>query len=181
MDSITGSIFSAPTWITFGIILLFLVPIYFYFTAPVAIPLPGPRCYPFPINLILQAFALKKFKGNHRIQYELSKKYGKLFKYSSIGSQTICVTEPEMIKQIMVKEFHKFPNRGLPIELPPPLDSEMFLAKYPKWKRVRKVLAPAFSSAKLKGTVEFVEEAADRMINKLHRLADTGMKNYSKL
>jgi cytochrome P450 family 3 subfamily A len=175
MYPVVENVFSSP-WIAVGIILLAVIPIYLYITSPPEIPLPGPRYYPFPLSLILNAISLIKLKGNHRLQYELYKKYGKLYKMYTVGRMpTICVMDPDMIKQIMVKEFHKFRNRGLPIEFPPPLDSEMFLAKYPKWKRVRKVLAPAFSSAKLKTTAEFVEEAADRTIQKLQRFVETGI------
>ncbi|XP_032226943.2 cytochrome P450 3A2 [Nematostella vectensis] len=148
---------------------------YIYFAWPSDLPLPGPKPWPFPISAIIYSRAVKRLGGTHGLQFEYFKKYGRVYKmYSSGRIPTICVMEPEMIKQIMVKDFMKFRNRGLPLTLPPPLDSEMFLAKYPKWKRVRKVIAPAFSGSKLKGTVGLIEGAAERMNAKLESYSQTG-------
>lgn len=178
MFTIADVLLSTP-WISISVALLALIYLYLHLTRPPAIQLPGPRNYPWPLSLIAHFRAVRKANGNHLVQYELFKKHGKIFKaLFSARSPTICIADPEMAKMIMVKHFHKFPNRGFPFDIPPPLDSELFLSKYPKWKRLRKVASPAFSAVKLKSTVDFVEDAADRLNAKLLKYSESGNASY---
>ncbi|KAM7448476.1 Thromboxane-A synthase [Porites harrisoni] len=85
---------------------------------------------------------------------------------------TIVITDPEMIKQITIKEFPKFQNRWFP-EVNPPMSSFLFIAKDDQWKRIRTTLSPTFSATKLKEVIPLMEEASDVLTGKLTEAAKT--------
>ena len=70
---------------------------------------PGPKPLPFVDNL----FDAIRHKGQFYLQFdEYYKKYGKVFALISFtGKPTLAVNEPELIKQIMVKNFSSFHDR----------------------------------------------------------------------
>lgn len=101
---------------------------------------------------------------------EYTKRYGRVFKMGFGRRPTVVVTDPEMIKQITIKEFHKFQNRWFP-EVNPPINSFLFIAKDEQWKRIRTTLSPTFSSMKLKDVVTLMDEAAEILTRKLQGAA----------
>ena len=69
--------------------------------------LPGPKPWPF-LNRLPETF---KDRGQFHITFDkYYKKYGKLFVMSSVNVM-FGVSEPEMIKQILVKDFDSFTDR----------------------------------------------------------------------
>jgi hypothetical protein len=46
-----------------------------------------------------------------KVEFDLVKKYGKLFGVKLFGKPTIFCTEPELISLFLSKEFTTFPNR----------------------------------------------------------------------
>ncbi len=46
-----------------------------------------------------------------KVEFDLVKKYGKLFGVNLFGKPTIFCTEPELISLFLSKEFTTFPNR----------------------------------------------------------------------
>ena len=82
--------------------------------------LPGPKPLPFVGNLLDQI----RYKGQIHLQFEeYVKKYGNFFAmFSSLnefalfsveGRPALIVSDPELIKQIMVKDFSNFQNRAV--------------------------------------------------------------------
>ncbi|XP_078362972.1 cytochrome P450 3A21-like isoform X1 [Oculina patagonica] len=137
--------------------------------------LPGPRVWPFPLCSIMYFISVRRHGGVHNLEQYSYHKYGKLCRLlDPAGGDKVLVADPEIVKQILVKEFHKFPDRGMPIKLVPPLNAELFLSKYPRWKRMRKVLSPTFSAARLKQVVPLISVACERLEAKVEKLADTG-------
>ena len=146
-----------------------------FFPSGYVATLAGPRAWPFPLCVITYFRAVSRHGGVHSLQQSFYHQYGKICRMlSPTGSDKILVADPEIIKQILVKEFHRFPERGMPIKLVSPLDSELFMSEYSRWKRLRRVLSPTFSAARLKEIVPLVSEACDRLETKIGRLAATG-------
>lgn len=141
--------------------------------------LPGPRDWPFPLCSIMFLVSVRRHGGLHNLEQYSYHKYGKLCRLLDLaGGYRVLVADPETVKQILVKEFHKFPDRGMPLKLMPPLDAELFLSKYPRWKRMRKVLSPTFSAARLKQVVPLISDACERLEAKVEKLADTGRREW---
>ena len=98
--------------------------------------------------------------------WEYSKSYGRVFKMGFGRRPTVVVTDPEIIKQITIKEFHKFQNRWFP-EVNPPINSFLFIARDEQWKKIRTTLSPTFSAMKLKEVIPLMDEAAEILAGKL--------------
>ncbi|KAM7448474.1 Thromboxane-A synthase [Porites harrisoni] len=129
------------------------------FTLLKAVPIPGPRQWPYIGNLP----DVIKYGGMHSMLWEYFQRYGRVYKMGFGRRPTIVITDPEMIKQITIKEFPKFQNRWFP-EVNPPMSSFLFIAKDDQWKRVRTTLSPTFSATK----------ASDVLTGKLTEAAETG-------
>ena len=134
-----------------------------------AVPIPGPRQWPYIGNLP----DVIKYGGMHSMLWEYFQRYGRVYKMGFGRRPTIVITDPEMIKQITIKEFPKFQNRWFP-EVNPPMSSFLFIAKDDQWKRVRTTLSPTFSATKLKEVIPLMEEASDVLTGKLTEAAETG-------
>uniref|UniRef100_A0A8C0J6M3 Thromboxane-A synthase n=1 Tax=Chelonoidis abingdonii TaxID=106734 RepID=A0A8C0J6M3_CHEAB len=62
----------------------------------------------------------------------------------------VLVSEPEMIKHILVKDFSNFTNRMTPGLVTKPVIDSILCLRDQRWKEVRSILTPAFSAAKMK-------------------------------
>ena len=118
------------------------------FTLLKAVPIPGPRQWPYIGNLP----DVIKYGGMHSMLWEYFQRYGRVYKMGFGRRPTIVITDPEMIKQITIKEFPKFQNRWFP-EVNSPMSSFLFIAKNDQWKRIRTTLSPTFSATKLKEVI----------------------------
>ena len=134
---------------------------------PLAIP--GPQQWPYLGNLP----DVIKYGGMHNMLWEYFQRYGRVYKMGFGRRPTIVATDPEMIKQITIKEFHKFQNRWFP-EVNDPMSSFLFIAKDEQWRRIRTTLSPTFSAMKLKEVIPLMEEAADILAGKLIEAANSG-------
>ena len=104
---------------------------------------------------------------------EYTKLYGRVFKMAFGRRPTVVITDPDMIKQITIKEFPKFQNRYFP-EVNPPINSFLFIAKDDQWKRIRTTLSPTFSAMKLKEVIGLMDDAENILAGKMEEAAKTG-------
>nr|CAD7454737.1 unnamed protein product [Timema tahoe] len=87
--------------------------------------------------------------------------YGGIF----IGATPIMlIRDPEVIKQVFVKNFTSFMDRHLDInEKVNPVEENLFFMKGEKWRWLRSKLTPTFSSGKLKMMFQVLTECASEM------------------
>ena len=137
------------------------------------LPIPGPRRWPYLGNLP----DVIKFGGMHNMLWEYFQRYGRVYKMGFGRRPTIVVTDPEMIKEITIKDFPKFQNRWFP-EVNSPMNSFLFIAKNDQWKRIRTTLSPTFSAMKLKEVIPVMEDAANVLAGKLSEAAHPGENNF---
>lgn len=133
-------------------------------------PLPGAKPWPWVGNLP----DVFKYDGIHKMLLQYFYKYGRVYKMCIGRTPAIVVCDPEIVKQIMVKEFWKFPNRPAFVKPNPPFNSGLFLARDDTWKRIRTTLTPTFTAAKLKQIVPLIEQASDALMGKMEKFAETG-------
>ena len=131
------------------------------------VPLPGPKPWPYVGNLIEVA----RYGGLHKAFVEYAKKYGKVYKMYLGRSPMITVADPEMLKHILVKDFHKFQNRPDVMKGNAPLDKGLFDARDGTWRKVRSILTPTFSSSKLKELAPLINDAVGILLGKLETFA----------
>jgi len=164
----------------FGLIsLLFLLAalIYWFGISSYAVTshvsLPGPKPWPYLGNLL----DASKYGGLHNAFLEYAKRYGKVYKMYMGRDAIIAVADPETLKHVLVKDFHKFRNRPEFIAGRAPLNKGLFGARDDDWKRVRSILTPTFSSLKLKEIVPIMEEAANILLSKFENFTKEGRRN----
>lgn len=168
--------FSHPAAIV-SLLLLVVLFLYWYGTRGFAdlkkLNVPGPKPVPFLGNLL----ELRKYDGMHLMFLDYLKKYGKVFAFCLGRRPSLVVADPELLKQIMIKDFPSFHNR---FQIQRPLSKTMannvLLARDETWKRIRNTLTPTFSAGKLKLMVPLMEKSCDTLVEKLEKIADTGEK-----
>lgn len=102
--------FSHPAAIV-SLLLLVVLFLYWYGTRGFAdlkkLNVPGPKPVPFLGNLL----ELRKYDGMHLMFLDYIKKYGKVFAFCLGRRPSLVVADPELLKQIMIKDFPSFHNR----------------------------------------------------------------------
>lgn len=82
-------------------------------------------------------------------------------------------TEPELVKDIFVRNFDSFHDRGFYFnEKDDPLSNHLFFLSGQKWKDLRAKLSPTFTSGKIKMMFGNVTTICDKMIDFLAPSAD---------
>ncbi|CAG2172212.1 unnamed protein product, partial [Oppiella nova] len=103
------------------------------------------------------------------------KKYGRVYGSYDLTRRTIAVNDPELLKDIMIKDFHIFPDHkhfntgNSKINL-----SIFFLPGNDQWKRIRSLMGPAFTSGKLKAMMAHISDLSDKFIGNMDKYAKSG-------
>ncbi|GCB61178.1 hypothetical protein scyTo_0011268 [Scyliorhinus torazame] len=136
------------TTVSVGLFMVFLGLLYWYSVSPFSklkrIGIKHPKPFPFVGNMFL--FQKGFFEGHQ----ELVQKYGRVCGYYFGRRATMLIAEPEMLKQILVKDFSNFVNRMKVVFSSKPLIDSLLFLQDADWKNVRSVLTPTFSSAKMR-------------------------------
>lgn len=78
-----------------------------------------------------------------------------------VRSPVLILRDPDLVKNICVKNFTCFSNRGIPVNSQDPLSAHLFNLEGKKWKSLRSKLTPAFSSGKLKRMFYLLAECGE--------------------
>ncbi|RDD35840.1 Cytochrome P450 3A31, partial [Trichoplax sp. H2] len=76
--------------------------------------IPGPKPWPILGNIP----EIARLGGQHLAHMYYTKKYGKVVGLFYGTERLTLVSDYEIIKKILIKDFHLFPNRRLPIKFP---------------------------------------------------------------
>lgn len=157
-----------------SVVLLTVLFLYWYGTRGFAdlkkLNVPGPKPVPFFGNFL----ETRKYGVLYLMCLDYAKKYGKVFSVCLGGKPTLVVADPEMLKQIMIKDFPNFRNR-FQVEFPGhPFEKNLLEAKDDTWKRIRSTLTPTFSAGKMKLMLPLIEKSCDTLMEKLEKVADSG-------
>ena len=157
-----------------SISLLVVLFLYWYGTRGFAnlrkLNVPGPKPLPF-IGNFLEA---RKYEGIQLMHLDYVKKYGKVFAICLGEKPSLVVADPELLKQIMIKDFANFRNHFQFIKPTPAFSKNVFNARDDTWKRIRNTLTPTFSAGKMKLMVPLIETSCDTLMEKLEKIADSG-------
>ncbi|CAN7937493.1 unnamed protein product, partial [Ixodes hexagonus] len=99
------------------------------------------------------------------LDQELYKKYGRLFGTFVNGRPVLFVADPDLVKMIMARDFHVVSGRNVSGPFltsfgDPVPDNMMTSVNLERWKPIRSVASPAFSSANVKKINGIITESA---------------------
>ncbi|XP_053113565.1 thromboxane-A synthase isoform X2 [Hemicordylus capensis] len=127
-----------------------------------------PPTLPFIGNLL---FFREGFWENHN---KLINEYGPACGYYIGRRMYMVISEPDMIKHILVEDFGNFTNRMVPSLVPKPVENSLLGLRDERWEAVRSQLTPAFSAANMKEMTPLISQACDILLSNLKVCADSG-------
>ncbi|KAM9311442.1 thromboxane-A synthase [Gastrophryne carolinensis] len=120
-----------------------------------------PRPTPFIGNLLLFK------KGFWEGAADIIKQYGPIAGYYLGRQPIVLISDPEAIKQVLQKDFANFPNRMKLRSVTKPLSDSLLCLRDERWRRVRSILTPTFSGARMKEMCPLIHQACDALLANL--------------
>ncbi|XP_072916752.1 cytochrome P450 3A30-like [Hemitrygon akajei] len=120
--------------------------------------IPGPRPLPF-----IGTF-LHYRKGMFKFDTECYQKYGTIWGIYDGRQPVLCITDPDLIKTVLIKEFYTLFTNRRNIGLNGPFEETVGVVADEKWKKIRNVLSPAFSSGRLKEMWSIINHHAEKLV-----------------
>lgn len=161
--------FSTETWVLLATSLVLL---YLYGTSTHGffkkLGIPGPKPLPF------FGTVLGYRKGFLEFDQKCFNTYGNIWGFYDGRQPVLAITDPDMIKAILVKECYSvFTNRRSvgPVGF---MRSAISMSEDEDWKRIRTLLSPTFTSGKLKEMFPIIGQYADVLVRNLRKDAEKG-------
>lgn len=155
-----------------GFAILFLV-LYYYVTMTFDFwssrGIPGPK--PIPVlgnfkKILLNTLSLGDYLTEEYHKFKNEPMFGIFARRTPV----LVVRDPEYIKDILIKDFTSFSDRGMTIhEKIEPLSQHLFSLEPARWRPLRTKLSPVFTSGKLKEMFYLLIECADHFEQYLKR------------
>uniref|UniRef100_A0A8C5KJM6 unspecific monooxygenase n=1 Tax=Jaculus jaculus TaxID=51337 RepID=A0A8C5KJM6_JACJA len=131
--------------------------------------IPGPTPLPLVGNL------LSYRKGIWKFDQECFIKYGKMWGIYEGRRPMLAITDPDMIKAVLVKEcYSAFTNRQVFGPVKDCMKKSLALCKDEEWKRNRVLLSPTFTSGRLKEMLPIIQWYGDTLVQTLRGEAEKG-------
>lgn len=130
--------------------------------------IPGPK----PSFLDGNLNELKSEPSPNEIISKWLKEYGDVFGFFIGEVPHVIVKDLDMLKQIMIKDFHSFTNRAEMFLDVWPLNKTILFLTGKRWKEVRSILTPTFSSGKIKLMTGIIEKKVDITLEVVSKHAD---------
>ncbi|CAF1184514.1 unnamed protein product [Adineta ricciae] len=129
--------------------------------------IPGPT----PIPFLGEMFQIMR-KGLHNNDVYLTKKYGKIVGVFEGVTPIILISDPEILRNVLIKDSHVFVNRRIIEGAAGALEHGLTVLKDEQWKNARSIVSPAFSTAKLKAMYGLINEVSNIYNERLLEYAD---------
>ncbi|XP_071147587.1 cytochrome P450 3A41-like isoform X1 [Mytilus edulis] len=159
-----------PGWVLTIIIILITLYLYslWYHSLWRRLGIPGPR--PIPFLGILPSYK----QGLAKTDLELVNTYGSVVGIYHGHLPVLLVSDPEMVKEIFIKEFSNYTNKPVPFKMDEHSAFSVGTAKDNHWKFLRSTISPTFSSGKLKLMVPKIERCCTNLVENIKQQSKQG-------
>ncbi|KYN37284.1 Cytochrome P450 6A1, partial [Trachymyrmex septentrionalis] len=114
----------------------------------------------------------KKFTGDYVKEIYDTYKNEPLIGIFMTKTPILIVKDLDLIKNILIKDFSDFADRGYPdLKKVEPLSQHLFALEPKRWRPLRMRLSPVFTSGKLKEMFSLISECADHLILYMEKIA----------
>ncbi|XP_032897020.1 cytochrome P450 3A8-like [Amblyraja radiata] len=120
--------------------------------------IPGPM----PLPFIGTFFHYRK--GLFNFDVECYKKYGNIWGIFDGRKPVLCIMEPDLIKTILIKEFYTVFTNRRDFGLNGPFEESVLLVQDERWKRIRSVLSPVFTTGRLKEMCPIIKRYTQNLV-----------------
>ncbi|KAG8333214.1 hypothetical protein J6590_005969 [Homalodisca vitripennis] len=125
----------------------------------------------FPFGSLTSCLTLKCSISRVLADMYTKHKHYKLVGFFSFWQKDILINDPDIIRQVLVKDFEVFQDRGVYYnKQKDPLSAHLFALAGEEWRNLRTKLTPTFSSGKIKGMFPILVKCTDEMINSVRKL-----------
>lgn len=101
--------------------------------------------------------------------------------YGIMGDKSLLLRDMDLIKDVLIKDFDHFVDRrDVDFSNNKYLANMLTLLKGDKWKSMRSMSSPIFTSGKLKGMVPLIDKVGDRFVKHLEKYGKEGTEFESK-
>ncbi|CAG5116013.1 unnamed protein product [Candidula unifasciata] len=111
-------------------------------------------------------------------------KYGRTYGAYYFRKPALVTTDPELIKQVLIKDFANFRDRFSQDDdamINNQVDTGIFFTKGETWKRIRALFSPSFSITKIKAMTNVINNSAKRLGQHVLESAKKGVPLDAKL
>lgn len=125
----------------------------------------GPTPVPFFGNLLPMLFY-----SRCQLEEHWREKYGKCYVTFLAHIPKVTFADAEVIRDICISNFNKFTDSNLVPTFNEYQKNSLFLMPYKRWKKVRALMAPAFTSGKIKKMFHLLQHTSDDLLVMLKQL-----------
>lgn len=127
---------------------------------------PGPRPLPFVGN-----FHTRLDGPVSDTDIKWNRKYGRIYGFYDGSRPILSVSDPRVYKKILIKDFNVFTDRFEPPKHET-LKNTLFFLPGQKWKRVRTICTPTFTSSKLKNIFSIIRDCMPGVMENLEAASE---------
>uniref|UniRef100_A0A3P9KLC9 Thromboxane-A synthase n=1 Tax=Oryzias latipes TaxID=8090 RepID=A0A3P9KLC9_ORYLA len=158
--------------VTLSLLLVFLGLLYWYSVYPFSVLSRYGIKHPKPVPFFGNLFLFRE--GFFKPLNDLIKTHGRVCGYYLGRKPVVVIADPDLLRQVMVKDFSSFPNRMTLRFATKPMVDCLLALKDERWRRVRSILTPSFSAAKMKEMVPLINTVTEVMMKNLTTHAESG-------
>lgn len=99
-------------------------------------------------------------------EYQMFKSKGPIYGGYRLLEPVLFITDPALVKNILIKDFNSFHSRGLyENRRDDPMVSHLFILSGQRWKRIREKVTPVFTSGKIRSMTPTILKIAERLVD----------------
>ncbi|XP_078052697.1 cytochrome P450 9e2-like [Augochlora pura] len=104
------------------------------------------------------------FVSDHLSSYYFKYEHLKYFGFFNLVTPVIVIRDPELITSVAIKNFDHFTDHTgfVNEDMDPLMGKNLFALRGDRWREMRKLLSPAFTSAKMKAMFKLIVDCADK-------------------